>query len=114
MNEITGHGGVGKECCWLWFEVAGKELLEKSRLVLIPEKWGGWCSDMEEKATSILHGRGRGGQHYLKGKQQSSSWGAMCVRVELPCAITFRKRTLERKPGPERTWMSGKELGDFL
>lgn len=37
----------------------------------------------------------------------------MCVRVELSCVVTFRKRTLERKPGPEGTWMSGKELGFF-
>lgn len=37
----------------------------------------------------------------------------MCIRVELPCVVTFRKRTLERKPGPEGTWMSGKELGFF-
>lgn len=33
------------------------------------------------------------------------------IRVELPLVVTFWKGTLERNPGPEGTWMLGKELG---
>lgn len=71
---------------------------------------GGWYPDEEERGTGAL---GRGEQHHLKPKQQSSSWGPRSTRVERPCVVPSQKVTLERNPGPEGPGMARKELEFF-